>query len=50
MIRQDGFRLPKEWVQKYLPNFAKCGPIVTKFCTMIEEALVYLQLKVWVLN
>ena len=38
----SSYRLSKEWVQKCLPNFAKYGPIVTKFCTMIEEALGYL--------
>ena len=36
---RKGFRVPKEGVQKCPPNFGKCGPIVMKFCTMVDEAL-----------
>jgi len=36
---RNGFRVPKEGVQKCPPNFAKCEPIVMKFCTMVDEAL-----------
>ena len=36
---RNGSDVPKEGVQKCPLNFAKCGPIVMKFCTMVEEAL-----------